>query len=200
MKKTKDLTKQELKIIAKIEKFWIKLLKILDNAKLGKTNYNDELANYMVNSVGDLIKYCQLVYAGEFKKASDYDMDSSVRDAIPEEIWDGVQNIVYPPNDKMTINEAFQDERLFRKKVSKNKKSYTEWKKEIIDLLVKHGYAVSVQKAKHYLFEADSVASADMSLKDNYKKGISPRKYIIKGYCDGFWFNPDSKTGMGLVK
>ncbi len=116
MIKNSKLTKQELKIIAKTERFWKRLLKTLDNAKMGKTNNKDELSHYAVSSIADLIQYCVLIYSGEFKKAAKYDMDSSVRDAIPEDIFDFVQNKAYPPNDKITIHEAFQDERLFKKK------------------------------------------------------------------------------------
>ena len=91
MKKQK-LTKKEQKIVIMASNFRTKLFKILDDAKQGKTNYKAELHCYMVNSLAELIKYTGLVMAAEFKKAAQMDMDTSVREAIPNTLFNAIDD------------------------------------------------------------------------------------------------------------
>lgn len=178
---TDKLTKQELKIIAKTGKFRERLLKIFDDAKVGKVNDKDELSYYMISSIADLIKYCNLVCSCKFKKAANLDMDSSVRDAIPEKIFDFVDN--YYNYEYVSLPAVIK----INNYDNRNTLSFTEWKNKIIDLLLVKKYAVSKQKAKHYLWEAESVADANMGLRECYNVGYTTTMYLKKGIEEGFW-------------
>jgi len=110
IKNNKLISKKLDKVFKLTLKMNKKLIKLLETAKEGKhISYDKDFSYLDMSSISELIKYTNLIISKNFKSAENIqtNMDSSVRDSIPEEIYSIIEWIVYPPNDNMTIHEAF---------------------------------------------------------------------------------------------
>lgn len=81
-----------LKIKKCANKFYYKINKLLTNAINGKRT-NASLKFCYVNDLADLIKYCNLILSGNYRKAQilQLNFDTMIYELIPNQLWKAIE-------------------------------------------------------------------------------------------------------------